>query len=231
MYSNKKSFLRRRYDPINRRTINYKDDPRIDMILSHLKEAKGPVKLLDIGCYDGYIGMRLKQKIGSKCNVYGIDVASNSIKLAQKNGTKAKVNDVTKGIKYKTDTFDYVFAGEVIEHLYDTDFFMREIKRVLKPNGTLILTTPNTLSLGRRLNYLIGNGVFLEVSFSIPKNAAGHIRYFTFATLRTFVSMHNFEVIKIFSDTVTFPGFRSNLLAKAFPTFGHHIIAFLRNKK
>lgn len=127
--------------------------------------------------------------------------------------------------------FDYVFAGEIIEHLYDTDFFLEEIKRVLKPNGILIITTPNFLSFGRRIYYLFGKGIFMEQSFTLPEKAAGHIRYYTFDSLKELARMHNFEPEMTFSDTVTFPWFRIDLLAKIFPTMGQSIITFLQNKK
>ncbi len=232
MYTNRQEFLKKRYDPINNRTIlRYQEDARLKPILSVLKEARVPIKLLDIGCYDGHIGFLLKKKFGKKCEVYGIDVANNSIKLARKRGIHAKVCDVTVRINFEDNMFDYIFAGEIIEHLQDTDFFMCEVKRVLKPNGTLILTTPNFLSLGRRIYYLFGKGIYMEASFSLPENAAGHIRYFTFETLKELLSYHNFESTISFSEAVSFPGFDSNILAKIFPTFGRSIIMFSRNKK
>lgn len=235
MYKNRQEFLEKRYDPVHDRKINFnyhEEAPsRLGVILSRIRKAEAPIKLLDIGCYDGHIGILLKKKFGKQCQIYGIDVASNSVKLALKKGIQAKLCDVTQGISFESNMFDYVFAGEIIEHLYDTDFFMEEIKRVLKPNGILILTTPNFLSFGRRIYYLFGKGIFMEASFSLPEKAAGHIRYFTFEILKELAKLHNFEPIVTFSDTVTFPWFRSDLLAKIFPTMGQSIIVFLRNKK
>lgn len=233
MFRSYHEFLKNRYDPISNPTISYQHDPRLGLILSFLRQSDTPTKLLDIGCYDGYIGSLLKKKLGTLCEIYGIDVAKNSVKLARKRGIHAKVCNVTGRIEFKSNTFDYIFAGEIIEHLQDTDFFMREVKRVLKPDGTLILTTPNFLSLGRRIHYLFGKGIYMEASFHLPKNAAGHIRYFTFETLRELISYHSFDPIVDFSDIVTFTssGFGSMLLAKIFPTLGRSIILFARNKK
>ncbi len=234
MYKNRKEFLKKRYDPVDRKMkFNYhKEAPsRMGVILPKIKKAKAPMKLLDIGCYDGGVGLLLKNKFGKQCQIYGVDAADNSVKMALKNGIQAKLCDVTKGISFESNMFDYVFAGEIIEHLYDTDFFLEEIKRVLKPNGILILTTPNFLSFGRRIYYLFGKGIFMESSFSLPDRAAGHIRYYTFNNLKELAKLHNFEPEMIFSDTVTFPWFRSDLLAKIFPTMGQSIIAFLRNRK
>lgn len=232
MYKNRQEFLKERYDPITNRTIlRSQENSRLKPILSTLEKTTDPVKLLDIGCYDGYISLLLKEKLGKNCKVYGIDIAKNTIKLACKKGVQAKICDIAKGINFEENMFDYIFAGEIIEHLYDTDFFMREIRRVLKPGGVLIITTPNFLSLGRRIYYLFGKGVFMEASFSLPKNAAGHIRYFTFETLKELLLYNNFEPTLSFSDVITFPKFESAILAKIFPKFGRSIIMFSKNKK
>ena len=239
MYKDRKEFLKKRYDPVVNRTINYQGDPRLKVVLSFLAkrnsvfqvEAKNSVKLLDIGCYDGHLASLLKNCLGN-CEAYGIDIAKKTIALARQKGIHAKICDIEKGINFESNLFDYVFAGEIIEHLYDTDFFMREIKRILKPDGIFIITTPNFVSLGRRLYYLFGKGIFMEQSFSLPKNAAGHIRYFTFETLKELLLLHKFEPIASFSDTVTLPGFfLFDAPAKIFPTLGRSIISFSRNKK
>ncbi|QQG40389.1 MAG: class I SAM-dependent methyltransferase [Candidatus Levyibacteriota bacterium] len=235
MYKNRQEFLKKRYDPVANRTINYENDPRLKAILSFLvkrnSNAKDSVKLLDIGCYDGYLASLLKDCLRN-CEAYGIDIAKKTIVLARQKGIIAKICDIEKGIDFESNFFDYVFAGEIIEHLYDTDFFLREIKRILKPDGTLIITTPNFVSFGRRLYYLFGKGAFMEQSFSLPKNAAGHIRYFTFETLKELLQLHKFEQITAFSDTITLPGFfLFDAPAKIFPTLGRSIISFSRNKK
>lgn len=233
MYKNRDEFVKKRYDTDSKMKFNYhKEAPsRLGVILPKINKSEKPMKLLDIGCYDGGVGMILKNKFGKKCQIYGVDSAPNSVKMALKNGLKAKLNDITKGINFESNMFDYVFAGEIIEHLYDTDFFLEEIKRVLKPNGILIITTPNFISFGRRIYYLFGKGAFMEQSFTLPDRAAGHIRFYTFDSLKELVEMHNYKTLEIFSDTVNFPWFRSDLLAKIFPRMGQTIIAFLENKK
>ena len=232
MYYNLQEFLKKRYDPINNRTIfKQQEDSRIKPILSVLNKEKNPVKLLDIGCYDGRIGVILKEKLGKQCEAYGIDIAKNTVKLARQKGINAKVCNITEGINFEDNMFDYIFAGEIIEHVQDTDFFMREVKRILKPGGILIITTPNFLSLGRRIYYLFGKGIFMEASFTLPKNAAGHIRYFTFETLKELLLYHAFKPKISFSDVITFPIHESPMLAKIFPTLGRSIIILSQNKK
>lgn len=229
---NKENFLKDRYDPINNRTITYDDDSRLIAALSLIEPSFSKIEVLDIGCYDGEISKRIKDKLGN-CEVYGIDISDNTGEEAEKKGIIFKFNDLNEGIDFPDNIFDLVFAGEIIEHIYDTDFFIDEIKRILKPKGVLVITTPNLLSFGRRIGYLIGKGVYMEASLTYPKEPqpAGHIRFFTKDLLIGFMDSKGFKLEKYLSDTVNFIGFRSDFLARAFPTLGRSIICRFRNEK
>jgi 2-polyprenyl-3-methyl-5-hydroxy-6-metoxy-1,4-benzoquinol methylase len=58
-----------------------------------------------------------------------------------------RLNIETTPLPVEDETFDYVICGEVLEHMeQDPMFMISEINRVLKPNGILVLTTPNIAS-------------------------------------------------------------------------------------
>jgi len=60
-------------------------------------------------------------------------------------------------IPVEDETFDYVLCGEVLEHMeHDPMFMLSEINRVLKPGGTLVLTTPNVVS-SRGIEAMLNN--------------------------------------------------------------------------
>jgi len=59
-------------------------------------------------------------------------------------------------LPFENNYFDFFFAGEIIEHLFDSRFFLKEIHRVLKINGYLILSTPNLARIDDRLKFLLG---------------------------------------------------------------------------
>jgi 2-polyprenyl-3-methyl-5-hydroxy-6-metoxy-1,4-benzoquinol methylase len=77
--------------------------------------------------------------------VYGIDITYDESKLDQADRhryKKAAAEDFSFDIK-----FDVIFAGDLIEHLINPGLFLDNAKKYLKPNGKLIMTTPNTFGL------------------------------------------------------------------------------------
>jgi ubiquinone/menaquinone biosynthesis C-methylase UbiE len=116
--------------------------------IARYEAASGIVKnkvVLDIASGSGYgtyiISQHAKQ-------VVGVDVSKDAIKYAANTyGSKNisyKLGD-GKTIPCADNFFDVVTSFETIEHLDDYKNFMKEIKRVLKPDGLLILSTPNDL--------------------------------------------------------------------------------------
>ena len=64
--------------------------------------------------------------------------------------------DLNQKIKLKDDSVDIVVAGEILEHLINPFKFLLEIKRILKKNGELILSTPNIACLKSRIKMIFG---------------------------------------------------------------------------
>lgn len=133
-----------------------------DYIL-HLLNVKENEKVLDVGCADGammvYCGL-----LGAE--VYGIDISSESIEKANsylnKYGLKGRavLGDAKKlGDKFSENYFDKAVSSDFFEHLsYDDKIrVFKEIKKVLKPNGTLIIKTPN-------LTYLRFSKLFKQIA-------------------------------------------------------------------
>jgi|SRR3989344_1828774 len=99
--------------------------------------------ILDVGCATGDFAKQFKEA-GNK--VYGVDIDQEYLKVAKDNCDKIYKYDVRKGLKFKSGKFDIIFAGEFIEHLTEEEgvMFLKRCKIVLKWEGLLILTTPNT---------------------------------------------------------------------------------------
>ena len=90
-------------------------------------------KALDIGCRDGYWSDQLKTR--------GYTVSSLDL---EPNYEFALKYDIEKGLPYEDKSFDLVLCTEVVEHLHYPESLFREIERVLRPKGLVIITTPNS---------------------------------------------------------------------------------------
>jgi len=212
---------------INNLLILGKNHPRIKKMLSILStiDIKNK-KILDIGCHDGTFLTYLKK---SSRQLYGIDANPSAINVCKKNNILAKKYffDDKSPFPHPNSFFDLIVAGELIEHIYDTDFLLSEIHRLLKPSGKVLISTPNIASLGRRMLLLLGQSPLLEDSPNMS-NSVGHIRYFTFKRLDQLLLQNKFKKIVMESDTINFNNrgsLRSKQLAELFPTFGQSIIS------
>jgi 2-polyprenyl-3-methyl-5-hydroxy-6-metoxy-1,4-benzoquinol methylase len=116
-------------------------------------------KILDIGCGSGLFGEILAKK-GYK--VYGIDVLPCKDECLRKGYIDVKESiDVNYGIPYNDEFFDLVFCGEIIEHIWDTTFFLCEVNRVLLNDGYILLTTPNLATIANLPRLILGNSFIL----------------------------------------------------------------------
>ena len=106
-----------------------------------LKYYKGG-KLLDAGCLDSLVPILAKESY-PKAEVWGIDIAEEAVKdmARQYPDIIFTVEDVYK-TKFPNNYFDYIVAGELIEHLDDPKKFFAEAFRILKRGGVLALSTP-----------------------------------------------------------------------------------------
>ncbi len=105
--------------------------------------------VLEVGCGEGRGIVLLKPKSTTFTAVDKIDEALNALRLKFPDATFMAMNlPPLQGLS--DNTFDCVVSFQVIEHIKDDRFFLKEIHRVLKPGGVALLTTPNRkLSLSR----------------------------------------------------------------------------------
>ena len=129
---------------------NMSDNPVIKLIenldFSHLKNnfRKGGL-ILEIGCGEGKIS-RWLSSYGFK--VDAIDISKEAIKIAKKQ--KSKVNFIYGdifGLKRKGNYYNAVFSLHVMEHIKNIDETLKEICRILRSDGKLIIRIPNSDSL------------------------------------------------------------------------------------
>ena len=117
---------------------------RARKIIEELEIQDGDT-ILDAGCGDGFY-LHLLSELG-KFHLTGIDFDKNALNSAKKNLAKIKGIKILYGsvmeLPFKDSSFDKVILTEVAEHLPDDLKGLKEIHRVLKQGGILVLTVPN----------------------------------------------------------------------------------------
>jgi len=147
-------------------------------------------RMLDIGCSTGEWGVYWQNR---GWETSGIDIDRKRLAIARDRQIDARFCDLNRDpLPFENCYFDLIFAGEVIEHLIDTDYFLAELKRCLRPEGALLITTPNLASFENRLRILLG--IYPKwVNYNL--SGSGHVRAYTPRILKKQLSEHGFKVI------------------------------------
>ena len=132
-------------------------------------------KYLDIGSGNGELIALMKQNFPVEASA-----CDYTAELMQIPGQKVAVVDLnTEDLPYESNFFDLITFTEVIEHIEHDRHIIREIYRILKPGGAVIITTPNILNIKSRLRFLFFGfyNLFgpLHVRDSRKYSAGGHI--------------------------------------------------------
>lgn len=170
------------------------------LLLSILIDHYGgnPQKLLDIGCGTGETLVFLK-KTYPNLDLYGVDNSAEAIRYAKARKLKnICLGDVTH-IPFPNASFDIVLLLDVLEHVKNDLTALKEIKRVLKPNGQLFLTVPA-----------------LPFIMSAHDRDQGHKRRYTKRGIRKLVSQSHLTIgfVSYFNTCFVIPIIFIRLLSK-----------------
>jgi methionine biosynthesis protein MetW len=123
--------------------------------IAGLLEYNNQATLLDVGCGDGKLTLNAANAIGTT-KIYGIDIIDETIERAKASGIDIRRADLNHKFPFENESFDVVLASEIIEHLSNTDSFLREIYRILRAGGYTIISTPNLSSWPNIIFLLFG---------------------------------------------------------------------------
>ncbi len=207
-------------------------------------------RLLDAGCGNGSLSSLIKEAFRAT-EVYGIEICESTIRLARNEGVEVIHADIDRyRLPFEDNSFDAVFAGEVIEHLLDPEGFVKEVHRILRRNGVFVITTPNLACVHNRIALLLGyypfglnvlqnkkTGHIVEKPSADlgPVNEFNHIRPFTFRLLTDFLIDSDFQIIE--ANGASMPAgllpFPLSLVDRAFsavPTLSYIAVIVARKK-
>lgn len=123
-----------------------------DRIFAYLPKLKKTARFLDIATGQGYILELLYEK-GYR-DLHAVDMDTENFRLNKKLYHFKKM-DANKDWQYPNAYFDVVISSETLEHLENPSHFFREVYRVLKPKGYLIMSTPSVEGIISRIYFFL----------------------------------------------------------------------------
>lgn len=151
-----------------------------------LSESGTGARLLDIGCSSGAL---LQSAMTHGFGAEGVEPAAQAAEFAKSTGLKV-FHGYLEEARFPASSFDAVTLMEVIEHLPDPRALLREVWRILKPNGVLVVGTGNGASwtvrlVGARWGY-----------FQVAEHG-GHISFFNPHSLGRLAAQCGFRVERV----------------------------------
>lgn len=220
------------------------DASRVEVALRLLKKSRcfrsgQTLRVLDIGGGDMQLGRlfanRLAEEFGVTVALEGWDLSAEGVRRANSAGEKSRVQSICDECPAEAvGRYDLVLFFEVLEHLVDTDAAVIHLRELMKPEGWLLLSTPNLAGWIDRLSLLFGMQPHsMEVSFVpfrfgnpligrlLPHGpndvAAGHLRVFTLRALKRFLRWHGIRPVRVGGCVNHSFDFVSRLLAGWWP--------------
>lgn len=189
MLNNKTFWNKRLKEEIGSISKSHIYNKKINIVCELVNIKKG--KLLDVGIGYGFVEQILSQN--SKVKLYGIDISKYAVKQAKlKVKGNYELGDV-RNMRYRDKYFDCVLALDILEHLSNKDLglALKEVGRVMKSNGQLIISVPiNESKLDAERNH--------------------HLQKFTEEKIKLLIKSNNYKIQK----TVSMSAFSNGFLIK-----------------
>jgi 2-polyprenyl-3-methyl-5-hydroxy-6-metoxy-1,4-benzoquinol methylase len=197
---------------VNSRRLEERERTAISLLAPSVADDAG--EFLDVGCGDGFFMRELDRELeltGREWRLTGVDFSEYQLELAGRLPYSFRRCNLEDAIPFGDACFDVVFAGEIIEHLYNPDYLLEECRRVVKPGGHLVVTTPNLQAWYNRALFLFGvQPIFYETSTKTTAVGAGplrwvkrgsdpvgHLRVFNRAALLDLMRHEGFEPLRV----------------------------------
>jgi len=163
-------------------------------LINAFTEVKG--KILDVGCSTGEF-----LKIARDCGweAYGNDVDSESIRLAKERySLDVKEQDLME-CNFADNYFDVVTFFDSLEHIPDPLATLQEVRRILKQNGLVLITTPNIEGLFPKVTYILFAKTIGAWEHPTPP---AHLYQFSMRTISKLLNRAGFSVVGFKSDQI-----------------------------
>jgi SAM-dependent methyltransferase len=167
-----------------------------------LLEPYPPTRILDVGCGTGY-NVEYMNANGYP-DVHGLDMAPEALSFCLSRGLNKVVAGDLTDLPFANESYEMVTALDILEHLDDDGKGLRELLRILKPGGILILFVPA-----------------FQFLWSLQDEVSHHCRRYTVNELGRKIRYTGFEITKIsYANSLLFP----------LVWVGRILLKFLRNR-
>lgn len=145
--------------------------------------------ILDLGCATGYFGWELKKK---ECQTTGVEQEIAAAKIARKHLHQLILADLERpnSLKLPKKKFDYILMMDVLEHLRNRVELLSRARHWLKPDGKLIISTPNIAHISIRIKLLFGDFTYTKMGI-LDRT---HVHFYTKKTLDEVLNESGWQV-------------------------------------
>jgi 2-polyprenyl-3-methyl-5-hydroxy-6-metoxy-1,4-benzoquinol methylase len=168
----------RRHERVSRR--------RLKTLLAVLGHDAAGTRLLDVGCSSGAF-LRVARSLG--LDAEGVEISPEAAETARREGFRVHTG-LLEEARYPDASLDAVTLIELLEHLREPRALLAECRRILRPGGVAMATTPNGVSWTAR-----AMGARWDV-FSL-RDMGGHVSFFNPGSLRLLAARAGFEVARL----------------------------------
>jgi SAM-dependent methyltransferase len=202
----------------NIRSISHRktNDTVLDLVARH---DLAKLAIIDVGAGEGFFCQKLGEYIEQTYHVppgnilHACDLFPAQFKYEAIRCDPANINEP---LPYADATFDIACSIEVIEHLENQFAYLRELYRICRKGGRVLITTPNILNINSRVHFFYAGfwSLFrpLPLASSDPVHASGHINPVTFYYLAYQLTKAGFQEVQFHYDRLKKSGLILTLL-------------------
>jgi 2-polyprenyl-3-methyl-5-hydroxy-6-metoxy-1,4-benzoquinol methylase len=175
----------------------------VDLVREAVSLRQSTPQILDLGCGQGHITEKIRQAVKG-AEITGLDYSISAIEYATEHFPQIDfaVADAYDN-PYASGFFDVVVCNNLWEHVPDPLFLLSTIKRIIKPGGYIIVSTPSRYRLGNMMRILRGKPVVFM--------SRRHVTEYTVGQVKEQLAYGGFDVRRILSSPISEGSIKANI--------------------